>query len=78
MSGIKTAALGEPGARSPEPAVFPWAVPGASLEPGYPCEHRLKTTAFKVPRILSKEGLRELLAESWSLLAEERTFALTI
>lgn len=34
--------------------------------------------AFKVPKISSKEGRREWLAESWNMLAAERTFVLTI
>lgn len=75
------AAWGEPRARSPEPDVFPWAVPGAHprtlLPPGNSLKS-LKSAAFKVSEIFSEEGPREWLAEPWNLLADERTFGLTI
>lgn len=50
---------------------------GHTPEPSSPAECSLKTTAFKVPKIFSKEGPRERLAVL-ALRAGERTFVVTV
>lgn len=79
MSGVKTELLrGNQKPRAPSLLFSAGPCLGHTWEPQYCSEHSLKTTAFKVLRIFSKEGPSEWLAESQNILAEERTFVLTV